>query len=136
MPISIAVAVLRYGLWDLGKLVSRTTSYLVVTVAVVAIYAVVVTSISRLLPTSSTLSVAVGTLVAAALMRPVFRRVQHVVDRRFNRAQFDAQQSVERFGTRLRDKTQADDVVVDLVDVLSSTLQPSTVVLWRPSHPD
>ncbi len=136
MPISIAVAVLRYGLWDLGKLVSRTTSYLVVTVAVVAIYAVVVTSMSRLLPTSSTLSVAVGTLVAAALMRPVFRRVQRVVDRRFNRAQFDAQQSVERFGTRLRDKTQADDVVVDLVDVLSSTLQPSTVVLWRPNHPD
>ena len=135
MPISIAVSVLRYGLWDLGKLVSRTTSYLVVTVTVVAIYAAVVTSMSRLLPTSSTSSVAVGTLVAAALMRPVFRRVQRVVDRRFNRAQFDAQQSVEAFGTRLRGKTHADDVILDLVGVLHSTLQPSTVVLWRPRDP-
>jgi hypothetical protein len=135
MPTSIAVAVLRYGLWDLDKLVSRTTSYLVVTVTVVAVYAVVVTSMSRLLPTSSTFSVAVGTLVAAAVMRPVFRRVQHVVDRRFNRAQFDAQQSVEAFGTRLRGRTHADDVVVDLVGVLRSTLQPATVVLWRPGDP-
>ena len=136
MPASIAVAVLRYGLWDLGKLVSRTTSYLVVTVVIVAVYAVVVTSTSRLMPSSTTLSVAVGTLVAAALMRPVFRWVQRIVDRRFNRTQFDAQHSVESFGARLKDQTDADDLAFDLVDVLSGTLQPSTVFLWRPDPPD
>jgi len=132
MPVSIAVAVLRHGLWDLGRLVSRTTSYLTVTLALVATYAVLVTAMSWLLPESAAV-VAVATLVVAAAFRPLLRGVQQQVDRRFNRERFDGNRSVEEFGARLRDQTDADDVVVDLVDVVSRTLQPTTVVVWRAS---
>ena len=132
MPVSIAVAVLRHGLWDLGRLVSRTTSYLTVTLALVATYAVLVTAMSWLLPESAAV-VAVATLVVAAAFRPLLRGVQQQIDRRFNRERFDGDRSVEEFGARLRDQTDADDVVDDLVDVVSRTLQPTTVVVWRAS---
>jgi hypothetical protein len=130
MPVSIAAAVLRHGLWDLGRLVSRTTSYLTVTLALVATYAVLVTAMSWLLPGSAAV-VAVATLVVAAAFRPLLKRIQQQVDRRFNRERFDGARSVEEFGARLRDQTDADDVVADLVDVVSRTLQPTTVVVWR-----
>ena len=130
MPVSIAIAVLRHGLWDLGRLVSRTTTYLTVTLALVAIYAVLVTAMSWVLPGSSVV-VAAATLIVAAIFRPLLRRVQQQVDRRFNRERFDGQRSVEEFGARLRDQTDADGVVDDLVDVLAHTLQPTAIVVWR-----
>lgn len=133
MPVSIAIAVLRHGLWDLGRLVSRTTAYLAVTLSLAATYAMVVTAMSWVLPQASSLAVAVATLVVAAAFRPLLRRVQQQVDRRFNREQFDGHRSVEEFGIRLRDQTHPDDVVVDLVDVLTHTLQPTTVMVWRSS---
>lgn len=133
MPVSIAIAVLRHGLWDLGRLVSRTTAYLAVTLSLAATYAMVVTAMSWVLPGASSLAVAVATLVVAAAFRPLLRRVQQQVDRRFNRQQFDGHRSVEEFGKRLRDQTHPDDVVVDLVDVLTRTLQPRTVRVWRSS---
>ncbi len=133
MPVSIAIAVLRHGLWDLGRLVSRTTAYLAVTLSLAATYAMVVTAMSWVLPRASSLAVAVATLVVAAAFRPLLSRVQQQVDRRFNREQFDGHRSVEEFGIRLRDQTHPDDVVVDLVDVLTRTVQPTTVMVWRSS---
>lgn len=130
MPASIAVAVLRHGLWDLGRLISRTTSYLAVTLTLAATYAVLVTAMSWLLPGSAAV-VAVATLVVAAAFRPLLKRIQQQVDRRFNRERVDGARSVEQFGARLRDQTDADDVVVDLVDVVSRTLQPRSVTVWR-----
>jgi len=130
MPASIAVAVLRHGLWDLGRLISRTTSYLAVTLTLAATYAVLVTAMSWLLPGSAAV-VAVATLVVAAAFRPLLKRTQQQVDRRFNRERVDGARSVEQFGARLRDQTDADDVVVDLVDVVSRTLQPRSITVWR-----
>ncbi|MCZ3388936.1 MAG: hypothetical protein LH645_07370 [Actinomycetia bacterium] len=131
MPVSIAIAVLRHGLWDLGRLVSRTTAYLAVTLSLAATYALVVSAMSWVLPGESSVVVAVATLIVAAAFRPLLRRVQQQVDRRFNREQFDGHRSVEEFGARLRDQVHPDDVVVDLVDVLTRTLQPTTVRVWR-----
>jgi membrane protein implicated in regulation of membrane protease activity len=111
-------------------LVSRTTSYLAVTLALVATYAVLVTAMSWLLPGSAAV-VALATLVVAAAFRPLLKRVQQQVDRRFNRERVDGDRSVEEFGIRLRDQTDTDDVVVDLVGVVSRTLQPTTIVMWR-----
>lgn len=130
MPVAIAVAVLRHGLWSLDRLVSRTLAYALVTATMVATYAVVVTSLARLLPVSSSLAVAAATLAAAAVFRPALKRVRDVVDRRFNRERYDAQQVVEAFGTRLRGPVEVDAVVADLVGVVRRTVEPGMVGVW------
>jgi hypothetical protein len=129
-PLAITVALTRYRLYDVDRLISRTASYVIVTGLVLATYALVVTSVTRLLPDSSTLAVAAATLAAAALARPLLRRVQDSVDRRFNRAGYDAQQTVERFGGRLRDEVATDLVMADLRTVVAQTLTPTTVSVW------
>jgi hypothetical protein len=91
---------------------------------------VVVTLVPRIVPNSSSLAVAAGTLIAAALVRPVRRRVQAAVDRRFNRSKVDAQRTVDSFGERLRDEVDADVVRADLVGAVELTLQPATIALW------
>jgi hypothetical protein len=131
VPIAIGIAVTRYRLYEIDRVVSRTTSYIVVTGVLLGVYAVVVTAVSRLLPgTSNSLSVAAATLAAAAMFRPLLTRVQAVVDRRFNRSRFDAQRTVETFAARLRDEVSTEQVSADLVVALRQTLQPSGVNLW------
>ena len=115
LPIACAVAVLRYRLYEIDRIVSRTVSYLIVSLLVLGTYALVVTSVSTLLPESNTLAVAGATLAAAAVFRPVLRRVQGVVDRRFNRARFDAVHEVDDFAARLRDSVDPDVAAADLV---------------------
>jgi hypothetical protein len=130
IPASCGVAITRYRLYDIDRIISRTTSYAIVTLAVLAVYAVVVTSVTRLLPDSSTLAVAAATLAAAALVRPLLRRVQDSVDRRFNRARYDAQRTVETFGARLRNEIDTATVTTDLVSVVDESLRPQGVTLW------
>jgi hypothetical protein len=130
LPVTTAIAILRFRLYEIDRVISRTTSYAIVTGILLVIYAAVVTTATRLLPDSSTLAVAAATLVAAALARPLHRRVQHGVDRRFNRARYDAQQTVEGFGARLRHEIDTTVVSDDLVQVVHTTLQPDGVVLW------
>ena len=130
VPVSCGIAILRYHVYDIDRVVSRTTSYALVTAVVVAVYAVVVTLVPRIVPNSSSLAVAAGTLIAAALVRPVRRRVQAAVDRRFNRSKVDAQRTVDSFGERLRDEVDADVVRADLVGAVELTLQPATIALW------
>jgi len=101
-----------------------------VTASVIGTYALVVTSISRLLPVSSALAVATATLTAAAVFRPVLRRVQEAVDRRFNRERYDAQRVVDAFGARLRGETDPDAAAADLVAAVGRALQPAAVGLW------
>jgi hypothetical protein len=134
VPLSIGLAVMRYKLFEIDRLISRTTSYLLVTGVLVAVYVAVVTTVSRLVPDSNSLAVAAATLAAAALFRPLLSRVQSAVDRRFNRSRFDAQQTVDEFATRLREEIDPDVVASDCVQVVQETVQPDGIALWlRPT---
>jgi hypothetical protein len=130
IPISMGVAVLRYLLYEIDRILSRTLSYLLVTFVVVGTYALVVTSVSRLLPESGALPVAGATLAAAAVALPVLRWVRARVDRRFDRAGFDAQQQVEAFAGRMAASVDADDVAADLQAVVRATLAPVAAGVW------
>ena len=136
IPVAIGIAVTRYKLYEIDRVVSRTASYAVVTGVLIAVYVGVVTTVSRLLPgTSSAFAVAAATLTAAAAFRPVLVRVQAFVDRRFNRSRYDAQRTVEQFAGRLRDEVSAEQVTADLVKALNETLQPSAASLWLREAP-
>ncbi len=130
LPLGIAVAVLRHRLYDIDKVVSRTTSYALVTGIVVAVYVGIVAMATSLFQMPNQVSVAVATLAAAAAFRPVLLRTQAIVDRRFNRSRYDAEQTVQLFTHRLRDEVDPDSVSGDLLSVLTQTLQPSMVGLW------
>ena len=130
IPIAVGIAVTRHGLYEIDRVVSRTLAYALVTATVVGTYAVVVTSLPRLLPVSSTLAVATATLLAAAVFRPVLRRVQGVVDRRFNRERYDAERIVDAFGARLREATDPDEAVADMVAAVEGALAPAAVGVW------
>lgn len=135
IPLSCGLAILRYRLYDIDRIISRTTSYVIVTGLLVATFAVIVALTSSVLGPKNQLGVAVATLVAAALARPVLARVQRVVDRRFDRARYDAQRTIDEFGTRLREEVDPDAVIDDLVDVVRQALQPEhagMILMVRP----
>ena len=135
IPIACGIAITRHGLYEIDRILSRTLSYALVTGVVVATYALVVTSVSRLAPESNTLAVAGATLAAAAIFRPVLRRVQDVVDRRFNRARFDSAQEVDAFAARLRDSVDADATAADLRETVERTLAPGSIAVWTRGAP-
>jgi hypothetical protein len=130
IPVTCGIAILRYRLYDIDRIISRTTSYAIVTGLVIAVYAVIVTSASRFLHSNSPLVVAGATLVAAAVARPALRRVQGVVDRRFDRAHYDGLRTVEAFGTQLQHTVDATVVQAELLSAVQATLQPATSTLW------
>jgi hypothetical protein len=130
LPSGIAIAVLRHRLYDIDKVVSRTTSYAVVTGIVITVYVGIVAAATSLFQLPNQISVAVATLTAAAVFRPVLLRIQALVDRRFNRSRFDAEQTVQSFAHRLRDEVDPDTVTGDLLAVLTRTMQPSVAGLW------
>jgi hypothetical protein len=136
VPVAIGVAVLRYRLYDIDRLISRTVGYALVTLVLVSIYAGTVLvlggTIRALTGQDSALVVAASTLAAAAAFRPVRIRVQRVVERRFNRTSYDAQQAVERFGSRLRTDLDLGGVTADMVAVANEVLRPAHVSLWIP----
>jgi hypothetical protein len=130
LPLSFTVAILRYRLYDLDRILSRTVTYAAVTGLLVAAYAALVTAASHLTPSSSSLSVAASTLAVAALFQPLRRRVQASVDRRFNRTRYDAARTVEQFRLRLRDEVELEAVRTDLLAVVRQTVQPEGAGLW------
>jgi hypothetical protein len=134
VPISCGIAIMRYHLYDIDRIISRTTSYAIVTGLVLATYATIVGTASRLLQTDSPLLVAAGTLAAAAVARPALLRVQTLVDRRFNRSRYDAVRTMEAFGARLRNEVDPYQVREDLVTVVNATLQPEHLTVWLTSQ--
>jgi hypothetical protein len=130
IALAVAVAVLRYRLFDIDRLISRTLSYVIVTGVLLGCYIGVVALVTRLLPFSSSVGVAASTLFVAAAFNPVRRKVQAGVDRRFNRARYDAARTVEAFAARLRDQVDADVVHRDLLAVTGQAMQPSAISLW------
>jgi hypothetical protein len=136
-PLSVAVAILRYRLYDIDRLVSRTIAYALVTAVLGLVYAVsvlVLGQVLRSLGGSSAAAVAGSTLLAAALFGPLRRRVQGTVDRRFNRRGYDAAKTIDAFSARLRGQIDLDSVSAELLTVTDLTMQPLTARLWlRPA---
>ncbi len=130
LPIGIGVGILRYRLYDIDRLVSRTLSYAILTALLVGIYVGVVTLATRALPFSSPIGVAASTLAAAALFNPLRTRIQHVVDRRFNRARYDAEAIVATFTAHLRDAIDLETVQMRLGEAVDRTVEPGLVSLW------
>ena len=129
LPICAGIAILRYRLFDIDRVISRTVAYVVVTAVVVAPYLVLSVVASRL-GKGSALAVAALTLLTLAALRPVHRRVQRGVDRRFNRERYDAARTIDAFASRLRDEVDPDVVQADLIGVTASAVQPSAISLW------
>jgi hypothetical protein len=130
VPVAIGIAVLRYRLYDIDRVISRTVAYAIVTGLLVGVYAGLVLLATHLLRVHTPVAVAAATLAAAALFSPVRRRVQRAVDRRFNRARYDADQTVAVFAARLKDAVDLDAIRDDLAGVVHQTLEPAHVSLW------
>ena len=137
IPVAVGIAILRYRLYDIDRIISRTLAYAVIIAVLGAIYVMGILVLSRLfspLAPDSQLAVAGSTLAVAGAFGPVRRRVQAAVDRRFNRAHYDARRTVESFATRLRNDVKLDDVSSDLVATVQASVQPAAASLWlRPS---
>jgi hypothetical protein len=129
-PVSMGVAILKYRLYEIDRIISRTLAYAIVTGVLVGVYAGPVLLATQVLEFHSSVAVAVSTLAVAALFNPLRRRVQHVVDRRFNRARYDAAQTVTVFAARLKDAVDLDSVRDDLVAVVEKTLEPAHTSVW------
>jgi len=130
LPISMGVAILKYRLYDIDRIISRTLAYAAVTGLLVGVYAGLVLLATHVLAVGTPVSVAAATLAAAALFSPLRRRVQRIVDRRFNRARYDAEVTVAAFAARLKDAVDLDSVRADLAGVVQQTLEPAHVSVW------
>ena len=127
---AIAVAILKYRLYEIDRIISRTLAYTIVTGLLVGLYAGLVLLATHVLSFSSPVAVAASTLAAAALFSPLRRRVQRVVYRRFNRAHYDADQMVTAFAARLQDAVDLHVMQADLASVVQRALEPAHVSLW------
>jgi len=130
LPIAIGVGILRYRLYEIDRLISRTISYTVVTGLLVGLFLGVVLLATRVLPFSSPVAVAASTLAAAACFNPLRRRVQRVVDRRFNRARYDAGATVAAFSARLRDAMDLDAQRALLSTTVHRVVEPAHTAIW------
>jgi hypothetical protein len=130
LPLAITAAIARYRLYDLDRIISRTLAYGLITLLLGGGYALVVLGLGQLLGRDSSLIVAAATLAVAALFQPLRRRVQQLVDRRFNRRRYDAARIVEEFATRLRDQVDLDALHGELLAVVDQTVQPTKASLW------
>jgi hypothetical protein len=136
LPLVIGAAILRYRLYDLDRIISRTLAYGLLTLLLGGGYALVVLGLGQLLGRDSSLVVAGATLAVAVAFQPARRRVQAVMDRRFNRRRYDAARTVDAFAARLRDQVDLDALHGELLAVVDQTMQPTQVSLWlRPQPP-
>ena len=133
LPLAIGVALLRYRLFDIDRIVGRTIAYAIVTAILAGVFVVVNLTLVALFADatrSNTLVVAASTLLVAALFQPIRRRVQAPVDRQFNRARVDAEATAAAFADRMRDEVEIDAVAGDLERTVDLTVRPSNQGLW------
>ncbi len=139
VPLAIGIAILRYRLYEIDRIVSRTLGYAIVTVMLALVFVGVVLGLQLLLESvtgDDTVAVAASTLVVAALFQPLRRRVQRVVDRRFDRTRYDGQRLADAFSERLRDQVDISAVTADLDATIHMALGPTTLGLWLPGSPE
>ena len=130
MPISIGIAILKARLYEIDRIVSRTLSYALLTALLAGTFVGLVALTTGLLPFSSSVGVAASTLAAAALFNPLRVRVQHLMDRRFNRARYDAEATVNAFAARLRDAVDIDAVQAELLATVRGAVEPAHASVW------
>jgi hypothetical protein len=130
LPVCIILAILRYRLYDIDRLISRTLSYTLVTGILIGVYAGLVLMATEVFRFHSTVAVAASTLAVAAAFNPLRRRVQHVIDRRFNRARYDADRAVAAFAARLKDEVDLDSIRDDLAGAVHQALEPAHISIW------
>jgi hypothetical protein len=135
LPLATGASILRYRLYDLDRIISRTLAWTALTILLGLGYAAVVLLLGRLAPDGSSLAVAGATLAVAAAFQPVRRRVQETVDRRFNRARYDAARTIAAFSARLREEVDLDTLSAELLAVTAQTMQPTTMSLWLRARP-
>jgi hypothetical protein len=134
LPVAIGAAVLRYRLYDLDRIISRTLAYGLLTLLLGGGYAAMVLGLGQLLGRDSSLVVAAATLAVAGVFQPARRRIQQAVDRRFNRRRHDTAETIQAFSTHLRDQLDLDTLQGELLEVVDQTMQPAQASLWlRPS---
>jgi hypothetical protein len=129
-PVAIGIAILKYRLYAIDRIISRTLSYALVTGAVAGVYLGCIAVLTKLLPVRGSLGIAVAVLAAAALFNPVRRRVQTLVDQRFDRARYNAERVVAQFSVQLREEVDLDVLGADLLDVVHHVLAPTHLGLW------
>ena len=132
IPLAIGVGILKYRLYDIDRLISRTLSWAIVTGLLVMLFASIVVLATDVLPFSSPVAVAASTLAVAALFNPLRGRVQRIADRRFNRARYDAEATVSAFGNRLRDAVDFDTIRAELLGTVHRSFQPTHTSMWLP----
>jgi hypothetical protein len=130
LPISIGVGILRYRLYEIDRLISRTLSYAILTALLVGAFIGLIALTTNTLALSGRVGVAASTLAAAALFNPLRKRIQRLVDRRFNRARYDAEATVAAFSARLRDAVELDAIRADLLDAVNRAVQPTHASVW------
>jgi MFS family permease len=130
MPLAVAVAIFKYHLYAIDRVINRTLVYGALTVLLGGVYAGIVLALGQLLGRQSSLVVAGATLAVAALFQPARRRIQQAVDRRFNRRRYDAAKTIQAFSTRLRDEIDLDTLAAELLAVVNQTMQPTQASLW------
>jgi hypothetical protein len=133
IPPAVGVAVLRYRLYEIDRIVSRTIGWAAVSAVLVAVFAAMILAAQAALApvtTSNTLAVAASTLVVAALFQPLRRWIQARVDRRFNRARYDADITVAAFAGRLRDEVDLTQLATEVVATADRSVQPASIALW------
>ena len=132
----IGIGILRYRLYEIDRVISRTLAYAILTGLLIGLYTSLVLVATVILPASSPVVVASATLVVAGVFSPLRRRVQRVVDRRFNRARYDADRMVAEFAARLKDAVDLDAARADLVAVVHQALEPAFATVWiKPGDP-
>src|SRR6266540_240853 len=134
LPVAIGAAILRYRLYDLDRIISRTLAYGLLTLLLSGAYAGVALGLGQLLGRTSSLAVAVATMTVAAVFQPARRRIQRAVDRRFNRRRHDAAQTIQAFSARLRQQVDLEVLTTELLGVVERTMQPTQVSLWLRPH--
>ena len=130
LPLGLGFGILEYRLYEIDRLISRTVSYAILTALLAGTFVGLVALTTDLLPFSSSVGVAASTLAAAALFNPLRKRVQRVVDRRFNRARYDAEETVAAFAASLRDAVDLDSIQNELLHVVHQAVEPSQVTIW------
>ncbi len=134
LPVGIGVGILKYRLYEIDRVISRTLSYAILTAALAGVFVGIIVVATDVLPFSSPVAVAASTLSAAALFNPLRARVQGLVDRRFNRARYDAGGILAAFTVRLRDQVDLDTIRDELVRAVDLALEPAHTALWVKSH--
>jgi hypothetical protein len=135
LPASIGVGILRYRLYEIDRLISRTLAYAIVTGLLAGVYAALVTMAHSVVSYRSPFAVAAATLAAIAAFNPLRRRVQRVVDRRFNRAHYDAEATVDAFAARMQDAADLDEISSDLLAVAYQVMEPAHISVWLRGGP-